>query len=101
MFIYLLIYSGYFYSASLSPLLFRGAPNTARILCQSFTPNHHRQLQVKDLLRVPTWWLERDSKPWPFGQKASNLPMGHYALHVCSCGGRNDWYSGSFQITLY
>ena len=37
------IHSGYFYSASSSPLLLRGAPGTARILCRSFMPKHHRQ----------------------------------------------------------
>src|SRR6218665_1270195 len=45
------IHSGYFYSASSSPLPLRGAPDTARILCRSFTP------------KVPTWRLERDSNP--------------------------------------
>ena len=62
------IHSGYFYSASSSPLLLRGAPDTARILCQSFTPKHHRQLQAKNLPKVPTWWLKRDSNSWPFGR---------------------------------
>ena len=33
------IHSGYFYSASSSPLLLRGAPDTV-----SFTPKRHRQL---------------------------------------------------------
>ena len=45
----LLIYSFYFYSAPSSPLLLRGAPNTARILCRNFMPKRHRQLWVKDL----------------------------------------------------
>jgi len=48
-----------------SPLLLRGAPkspDTGRILCRSFTPKrHHRQLRVKDLPKVSTWQLERDS----------------------------------------
>src|SRR6218665_330070 len=43
------IHSGHFYSASSSPLLLRRAPDTARILCRSFTPKRHRQLRVKDL----------------------------------------------------
>jgi len=45
-FIYFLkfIYSGYFYSASSSPLLLRGVPDTARILRRSFTPKRHWQL---------------------------------------------------------
>src|SRR6218665_3436550 len=38
------IHSGHFYSASSSPLLFRSTPNTARILCRSFTPKCYRQL---------------------------------------------------------
>ena len=40
----LFIHSGYFYSASSSPLLLRGAPDTARILCRCFMPKRHRQL---------------------------------------------------------
>src|SRR6218665_2004747 len=57
----------YFYSASLSPLLLRGACDTSRILCRNFTPMHHRQLRAKDLPKVLTWRLERDSKSRPFG----------------------------------
>src|SRR6218665_1165356 len=73
------IHSSYFYSASLSPLLLRGAPDTAWILCRSFMPKRHRQLQVKDLSKVPTWRLERDSNPRPFGRKVMNLSMSHHA----------------------
>src|SRR6218665_1834995 len=62
-----------------STILLRGAPDTARIglLCPSFTPKRHRQLRVKDLTKVLTWRLERDSNPRPFGRKAPNLPTGH------------------------
>jgi len=49
------VHSGYFYSAFSSPLLIRGAPNTAWILCQNFTPKRHRQLWVKDLPKVTCW----------------------------------------------
>ena len=52
---YLFIRSGYFYSASSSPLLLRGAPDTARILYQSFTPKRHRQLLARDLPEVTMW----------------------------------------------
>src|SRR6218665_661545 len=76
--------SGCFYSASSRPLLHRGAPDTARILCRSFTPKRHRQLRVKDLPKVPTGRLERDSNPRPFGRKATNLPMTNHALHYAS-----------------
>src|SRR6218665_3497258 len=34
-------HSDHFYSASSNPLLRRGAPDTARILCRSFTPTRH------------------------------------------------------------
>ena len=33
----------------------------------------------KVLPKVPTWQLEGDSNPWPFGRKAPNLPMSHHA----------------------
>src|SRR6218665_4007015 len=61
-------HSYHFYSASSSPLLLISAPDTARILCRSFTSKRHKQLQVKDLPMVPTmsWRLDRDSNPRPF-----------------------------------
>src|SRR6218665_1893138 len=46
-----------------SSLLLRGAPDTARILCRSFTTKRHRQLRAKDLPTVPTWYLKRESNP--------------------------------------
>src|SRR6218665_1035155 len=61
------IHSDYFYSAASSPLLLRGAPDTAGILCRSFTPKRHIQLRVKDLPKVPTWRLERNSNMRFFG----------------------------------
>ena len=76
---YSFIHSGYFYSASSTTLLLRGASDTARILCRSFTPKRHRQLQVKALPKVSTWRPEWDSNQWPFGRKATNLPMSHHA----------------------
>ena len=48
---------------SSSPLLHRGAPDTVRILCRSFTLKSYGQLRVKDLPKVPTW-LELDSYPF-------------------------------------
>ena len=66
--------SDHFYSASSSPHLLRSPPDTARILCRSFAPKRHRQLWVKDLPKVPTWQLERESNPW----KLSTQPMRHH-----------------------
>jgi len=63
------IHSGYFYSASSRPLLHRGVPDTAQTLCRSFTPKRHKQLQVKDLHKVPRWQLGWSSNPRPFGRK--------------------------------
>src|SRR6218665_3532591 len=72
------IHSGYFYSASSSPLLLRGAPDTAWILCWSFTPKRQMQLRVKELPKVPMWRLEREWNPRPTSRKASTLPMRHH-----------------------
>src|SRR6218665_1532219 len=77
-FIHLLIHSGYLYRASSSPLLLKSSPDTVRILRRGFTPKYHRQLRVKDLPKVPMWWLERESNPRPFGRKVTNLPMSHH-----------------------
>src|SRR6218665_791313 len=78
-FIHSFNHSGSFYSAFSSPLLFRGAPDTARILC--FTTKRQRQLRVKDLPKISMWRLKRDWNLRPFGRKASNLPMSHHATH--------------------
>ena len=69
-FIHSFTHSDYFCSASSSPLLHS---------TDTMSEFHTRQLRVKNLPKVPTWWLERDSNPWPFRQKAYNLPMSHYA----------------------
>src|SRR6218665_3110904 len=50
---------------------------TTRILCRISHPRRHRQLRVKDLPKVPTWRLERDSNLRPFGRNSPNLPMSH------------------------
>jgi len=47
----LIIHSGYLCSASSSLLLLGGAPDTAWILCRSFTPKRDKQLWVKDCPR--------------------------------------------------
>src|SRR6218665_2999708 len=60
-------------------MLLRGASDTARILCQSFTPRSHKQLRSKNLPEVPSWRLERESNSRPFGRKATNLPKSHHA----------------------
>src|SRR6218665_1246211 len=65
----------HFYRASSSPLLLRGAADTAWILCLSFMSKRHRQLQVKDLPKVLTWWRQQDSNLRLFGQKAPNLQI--------------------------
>src|SRR6218665_3943979 len=62
---YSFIHSGHFYSAPSSPLLLRGAPDYSTDSVSEFHAEAHRQLQVKDLPKVPTWWLERESNPRP------------------------------------
>ena len=70
------IHSGYFYSASSSPLLLR----LQHWYCVRVnTPKCYRQLWVKDLPKVPMWRLEWDLNLRPSGCKAPNLPLSHHA----------------------
>src|SRR6218665_3424060 len=48
------IHSGHFYSAPSSPLPLRGAPDYSTDTASEFYAEAHRQLQVKDLPKVPT-----------------------------------------------
>src|SRR6218665_2192173 len=76
-FIHSFIYSGYFYSASSSSLLLRGAADRARILCRNFTPKRHRQLLVKDLPKVPTMAAKTRGEPMTLrtkGVDSTNAP---------------------------
>src|SRR6218665_1761083 len=66
-YIHSFIHSGHFYSAPSSPLLLRGAPDYCTDTVSEFHAEAHRQLQVKDLPKVPTWRLERESNPRPSG----------------------------------
>src|SRR6218665_2870702 len=50
----LLINCGHFYSAPSSPLPLRGAPDYSTDTVSEFHAEAHRQLQVKDLPKVPT-----------------------------------------------
>src|SRR6218665_2880646 len=59
--------SGHFYSAPSSPLLLRGAPDYSTDTVSEFHAEAHRQLQVKDLPKVTTWRLKRESNPRPSG----------------------------------
>src|SRR6218665_2976600 len=54
------IHSGHFYSAPSSPLLYRGTPDYSTDTVSEFHAEAHRQLQVKDLPKVPTWRPERE-----------------------------------------
>src|SRR6218665_632483 len=47
------IHSGHFYNATSSPLLLRGAPDYSKDTVSEFHAEAHRQLQVKDLPKVP------------------------------------------------
>ena len=79
-FIHSFIHSDHFYSATWSPLLLRSAPDTARILCRSFTLKRHRQLWVKDLPKVPIYLAARAGvEPMTLRLKAidsTNAPPG-------------------------
>src|SRR6218665_2404340 len=53
-FIHSFIHSGHFYSAPSSSLLLSGAPDYIKDTVSEFHAEAHRQLQVKDLPKVPT-----------------------------------------------
>src|SRR6218665_1997767 len=78
------------------PRTLRSAPDTARRQCRSFTPKHHRQLEVMDLPKVHTWQLEQDSNPRSSNRKVSTLPMFHHVPR-CMC----DYLSKFFEGVLY
>src|SRR6218665_3399956 len=61
------IHSGHFYGAPSNPLLLRGAPDYSTDTVSEFHAEAQRQLKVKDLPKVPTWRLERESNPRPSG----------------------------------
>ena len=79
------IHSGYFYSTSSSSPLLRGAPDTAWILCRSFTSKSH--MRVKDLSTVPTWQLEQDSSLQTKGGEFTNEPSCHNTILVSGLKG--------------
>src|SRR6218665_1668202 len=60
-------------------------PYACRAQKRTFTPRLHRcncnaeHCGRGTCSQVPTWRLERDSNPQPFGGKAMNLPMSHHA----------------------
>src|SRR6218665_2120244 len=73
------IHSGYFCSASLTPLglLLRGAPDyTAIDPVSEFTRRSATgNCKLKTCPRSLAWQLERDSTPRPYGPKAMAQPM--------------------------
>src|SRR6218665_1432705 len=52
---YSFIHSGYFYSTPSSPLPLRGASDYRTDTVSEFHAEAHRQLQVKDLPKIPAW----------------------------------------------
>src|SRR6218665_2810726 len=68
------IHSGHCYSAPLSPLLLRDAPDHSTDTVSGFHAEAHRQLQIKDMPKVPTWRLEREANPQPSGRMSSSKP---------------------------
>src|SRR6218665_4027489 len=72
------IHSGHSYSAPSGPLLLRGVPDYSTDTVSEFHAEAHTQLQVKDLPKVPTWRLERESNPRPSSLKSSSQPRRHH-----------------------
>src|SRR6218665_1514956 len=59
------IHCVHFYSAPSNPLLLRAAPDYSTNTVSELHAEAHRQLQVKDLPKVPTWRLERERESQP------------------------------------
>ena len=78
----LFIHSSHFYSAPSSPLLLRGAPDYSTDTVSEFHVDAHRQQQVKDLPKVPTWRIERESNLRPPGWKSSSQPRRHHVPQI-------------------
>src|SRR6218665_1775291 len=80
----------HFYSSPHGVSLSEALPTTAiDTVSEFYTRKRKRQLQVKDLPKVPTWQLERDSNPRPSGRNLyalpSTMPMSHHApQYMCS-----------------
>src|SRR6218665_2358721 len=75
---YIFIQLGYFYSASSSQLLPRGAPDADTVSEVHADAPHATASEGLDT-KVLTLRLKRDSNPRPFGRKATNIPMSHQA----------------------
>ena|SRR6218665_2327530 len=70
------IHSGYFYSASSSSQLLRGAPDTAQILCRSFALKRYTQL-CEGLAQGPYVVAREGFEPvnlWTKGIGSTNQP---------------------------
>jgi len=69
---------GHYYSSPSSPLPLRGAPDYSTDTVSEFHAEAHRQLHVKDLPKVLTWRLKRESNLRPSGWKSSPKPRLHH-----------------------
>jgi len=77
------IHSRHFYSTPIaSPLLLRGALDYSMDTVSEFHAEAHKQLQVKDLPKVPTFRLERESNPRPSGWKSLSQPRCHHVPRI-------------------
>jgi|SRR6218665_3130244 len=81
-FIHSFIHSDHFCSAPSSQLLLRSAPDYSTDTASEFHAEAHRQLQVKEWPKVPTWRLERESNSRSSGRKSSSQPRCH---HINTC----------------
>ena len=72
----------FIHSAPSTSLLLRGAPAYSTDTVLEFHAEAHRQLQVEDLPKVPTWRLERESNPQPSGWKSSTQPRCHHVPQI-------------------
>jgi len=78
-------YSGYFYSASLDPLLLRGVPRYSTDTVAEFHAEAPQATVSEGLVQGPYGAARAGSEPTTL--KATNLPMSHHAPHMMTSTG--------------
>ena len=91
--LYSFIHSGHFDSASSSPLLLRSAPDTARILCRSFTSKRSRNREL--------WSLAQGIRGGQSGIRTHEPPVERLRLYQCATTSHTIYiYIGLYILVL-
>ena len=65
-------------------------------------PKCYRQLRVKDLTKVPRWWLEWDLSLRSSGRRTPNLPLNHHTplLGSTSSVHKQEQFDSLFRVKI-